>query len=225
MNQFLSYENFIHNKFFHYYIHIVSTCQIIDSRNSEKHHILPKSLGGTDNKENIILVPYKAHFVLHRLLTKFTKGKDKCKMCLAIISFKNLQYHRYDLAITELSPRTYEQIKRHAYSQRKITNYTDPTIYNVKHKLTGKIITGTRRIIIAKTLLTDQEFYNLTTGKFRRAKQFGLLINGSYTHERKMKSTRTAKTNTCEHCSKTIDIRNYKRWHGDNCKMRSKSDS
>ncbi len=42
---------------------------------SEKHHILPKSIGGADNKENLIRLTAKDHFFAHRLLAKIYKGK------------------------------------------------------------------------------------------------------------------------------------------------------
>jgi hypothetical protein len=31
-----------------------------------------------------------------------------------------------------------------------------------------------------------------------------------------------AKKKSCEHCGKLLDVTNYKRWHGDNCKMLTK---
>lgn len=36
----------------------------------EAHHIFPKCLGGTDEKENIVLLTAKEHFICHHLLTK-----------------------------------------------------------------------------------------------------------------------------------------------------------
>ena len=36
----------------------------------EKHHIIPKSLGGTNNSENFVSLNAKEHFVCHYLLTK-----------------------------------------------------------------------------------------------------------------------------------------------------------
>lgn len=36
----------------------------------EKHHIIPKCLGGTDDKENLILLTAREHFLCHLLLTK-----------------------------------------------------------------------------------------------------------------------------------------------------------
>lgn len=36
----------------------------------EKHHIIPKSLGGGNDKENLVLLTPREHFLLHWLLTK-----------------------------------------------------------------------------------------------------------------------------------------------------------
>ena len=35
----------------------------------EKHHILPKCLGGNNDKENLVLLTAKEHYVCHKLLT------------------------------------------------------------------------------------------------------------------------------------------------------------
>ena len=39
----------------------------------ELHHILPKSLGGSDDAENIVRVPVRLHYVLHCLLYRIHK--------------------------------------------------------------------------------------------------------------------------------------------------------
>ena len=36
----------------------------------EKHHIIPKSEGGTDTKDNIVNLTAREHFIAHRLLAK-----------------------------------------------------------------------------------------------------------------------------------------------------------
>ena len=51
----------------------------------ESHHIIPKSLGGVDDKENKVLLTPKEHYIAHLLLTKLYKGKDKSKMCYALL--------------------------------------------------------------------------------------------------------------------------------------------
>ena len=37
---------------------------------SEIHHIIPKSLGGKDSKDNLVKLSAKEHFIAHRLLAK-----------------------------------------------------------------------------------------------------------------------------------------------------------
>jgi len=46
----------------------------------EKHHIVPRSLGGDNSKENIVKLTAKEHLVAHKLLVKFKEGEDKRKM-------------------------------------------------------------------------------------------------------------------------------------------------
>jgi hypothetical protein len=65
---------------------------------TEKHHIIPKSLGGSNKKENIVALTAREHFICHRLLTKMTSGKNKMKMSYAIrclMNRENSYQHRY----------------------------------------------------------------------------------------------------------------------------------
>lgn len=74
----------------------------------ERHHIVPKSLGGSNKKENIVALTAREHFICHRLLVKMTSGKDKMKMSFAlrnIINRENRYQQRY-----KISSRTYAAI-------------------------------------------------------------------------------------------------------------------
>jgi hypothetical protein len=57
---------------------------------SEKHHIVPISLGGKNNKENLVNLTAREHFICHWLLWKFTTGTNKIKMGHA---FGRMRYH------------------------------------------------------------------------------------------------------------------------------------
>ena len=50
----------------------------------EKHHIIPKSLGGSNSKYNLVALTPKEHFIIHILLCKFTLGKSRLKMLNAL---------------------------------------------------------------------------------------------------------------------------------------------
>ena len=56
----------------------------------EEHHIIPKSLGGNNSKENKATLTAREHFICHWLLWRFSKGKDKIKMGHA---FGMMRYH------------------------------------------------------------------------------------------------------------------------------------
>ena len=56
----------------------------------EVHHILPKSLGGTNTKENLVSLTAREHFICHFLLTKMFK-KNTCKWYKMIHAFMMLK--------------------------------------------------------------------------------------------------------------------------------------
>jgi 5-methylcytosine-specific restriction endonuclease McrA len=43
----------------------------------EKHHIIPRSLGGLDTQENLVKLIFKEHFICHRLLTRIYSNEVK----------------------------------------------------------------------------------------------------------------------------------------------------
>jgi len=67
---------------------------------TEKHHIIPKSLGGTDKLDNLVALSPKAHFICHWLLTKMLDDNtQKQKMYYAfnfmLMKPKDLKNRRY----------------------------------------------------------------------------------------------------------------------------------
>jgi hypothetical protein len=87
----------------------------------ERHHIVPRSMGGKDNKDNLIVLTAREHFIAHRLLVKFTGGADKRKMLLAI---HRMAYgdHR---AGYRINARTYEQIRLYRIEANRVM-FADP---------------------------------------------------------------------------------------------------
>lgn len=48
-----------------------------DGNYYEKHHIIPKSLGGSNDESNLVLLTAREHFLAHYLLCKMTEGKEE----------------------------------------------------------------------------------------------------------------------------------------------------
>lgn len=51
---------------------------------SETHHIIPKSLGGSNGPENLVTLTAREHFICHLLLTKMVDGSARHKMLFAL---------------------------------------------------------------------------------------------------------------------------------------------
>jgi hypothetical protein len=76
---------FIDNKYTHTYYKIIERSKLrIIPYYTEKHHIIPKSLGGSNKKDNLALLTAREHFICHLLLTKMTSGTDRSKMVLSV---------------------------------------------------------------------------------------------------------------------------------------------
>ena len=55
---------------------------------SEKHHIVPKSMGGDNTKSNLVPLSAREHYICHLLLIKMTIDENRVKMIRALNAFK-----------------------------------------------------------------------------------------------------------------------------------------
>jgi len=76
---------FIENKYTKIYYSIINHANI-EPRSGyvEKHHIIPKSLGGSNRKENLVVLTAREHFVCHLLLTKMVSACHRRSMAWAL---------------------------------------------------------------------------------------------------------------------------------------------
>lgn len=144
----MDYE-FLNNKYKQWYFNIVKKA-LQQSRSKrdgiyyENHHIIPKSLGGTNNKDNLVLVTAREHFILHMLLIKMVDVKHKYKMVHAIIRF----------CAKINNSRQYENI-------RKIVSNNSKGIYNKSfgkiwaHNVTTKDIIYVDKILFENNINND----------------------------------------------------------------------
>ena len=77
---------------------------------TERHHVIPQSLGGPDSKENLVDLTAREHFICHWLLIKMTAGEARSKMIYALQGMKaeNRYQKRYSSAVTA---RVYERYR------------------------------------------------------------------------------------------------------------------
>lgn len=107
----------IESKEFQEYIHIINTARSENrSKGScvyyENHHELPKSLGGSNSKDNLVLLTAKEHFRAHYLLSKFLlHERDMNKMIHAFWLMCNMKSENQERDY-EISEETYSEIKK-----------------------------------------------------------------------------------------------------------------
>ena len=77
--------NFLQNKYTKWYFNIIDAAKLRELTDGyfEKHHIIPKSLGGSNRKGNLVKLTAREHFICHRLLVKMVEGNALHKMAAA----------------------------------------------------------------------------------------------------------------------------------------------
>ena len=203
----------IDNKYTRQYWKLINTRKNrIITGYTEKHHIIPRSLGGTNLKNNLVSLTPREHFIAHLLLSKMFDGDEKYKMYYAfnMILVKSKDNQRY-----KPTSRFYEQA-------RKFLGITSSK--NNKGRVPwNKGIPRTQEVKDAVS--------NANTGKepWNRGIPRPDYVKEAVRNARLGKSPGNKGVKeidiVCEHCSKAIAGKgNFIRWHGDNCKARKQNE-
>lgn len=215
---------FIKNKYTNWYYAIINRSRINEMHDyTEKHHIIPKSLGGDNTEKNLVNLTAREHFICHWLLTKMTSDTARKKMIYALrmMRAQNQNLKRYN---TKITARVYEKIKEEnakdaradqigRISTRKGKTYQE--IYGAEkasqlqqsHSLTMK---GKNQ---GKTY---EEIHGINKAKYLRE----LRANQKRGKPSVLKGQHLV-TTCCPHCGKEGGINAMKRWHFNNCKHRT----
>jgi hypothetical protein len=204
---------FKENKYTKYYYQIIekSKQRVIEGY-KEIHHIIPRSMGGSDEYDNLATLTAREHFVCHLLLIRMTGGENLSKMRFAAWAMcrqKRSYQHRY-----MPSSRVYELLKiEHARNCRQLyTGIPGPNKgvpKTTEHRKNLSIAnTGKKRSAesVAKQVKT-------ITGRIRPPRSPEWIEN--------LKKSIESNQKECEHCKKRIQLASYNRFHGDKCKTKN----
>ena len=139
----------------------------------ERHHIVPRSLGGGDRKKNIICLTPEDHIRAHVLLAKIHGGRMWASVFSIVgnITRKNRIPTRKCMKFHALSRKKHAEAMKgkdnpfygKKHSEETLEKISDPNTYTLKHK-TGETITGTRKYIRDNTSLSSQDISCLLIG-------------------------------------------------------------
>lgn len=118
----------IKNKFyFKRYMKFIDSCSKTKHFGyTEKHHIIPKSLGGTDDPNNIIILSGRQHFLAHWMLWKAYQN-DKTTFAFWAMKMNSKREFR-------LSSKTYELLKEQHSKFQSIRMSLDNPMHNPEAK-------------------------------------------------------------------------------------------
>jgi 5-methylcytosine-specific restriction endonuclease McrA len=165
----------------------------------ELHHILPKSLGGLDLQENLVLLTAREHYIAHLLLYAIYKQKGGSafrKMAFALVSMlsnANTSTYRF-------SARSYS-IMREAAMYASLGRKVEDTV-NYKKPKSEKHREAIKQARLAAPARSEE-----TKNKLRIAAQLSDKFTANYTKA------------TCPHCLKEGQTTAMRRWHFSNCKV------
>lgn len=222
------------NKYTTWYNNIVVTAKsriLPENTYSERHHIVPKCLGGGDHKDNLVKLTAKEHFVCHLLLTKMVSDPViKRKMQFALNSFRrsSRNQHRHKLTASQ-----------YAYIRDQVSQARSESLKGNKFALGRSVSESTRlkmslsntgkkkrpRTEQEKRVISQQHTGKIlseeTKQKMRKPKsashcenirkaQLGKIISDET--KRKISEARLGRIpikKECPHCGKMLDPGNY----------------
>ena len=155
----------------------------------ESHHIVPKSLGGTDDESNLVFLTAREHLVAHLMLCKFGDLNQKTKMLYAIERFVHCNKQK-------INSHLYSKLKSQISDNRKRDMKNNKHLVGHKHSEETKLKMSLKRAGVSKS------------------DNMKMLVS-----ERMKITLNNKPAITCPHCSViSINYSNMTRWHFNNCR-------
>jgi hypothetical protein len=208
---------FIENKYTKIYFNIINKAQDRTvSGYVEKHHIIPKALGGDNSRSNIVKLTAKEHFICHRLLVKMVTDKEaKAKMSYAVWQLSRGSSKK-SLVVTS---RTYEFLKTQlseSYKGRKRAPFSQKARENMKQgaKNRKKVIYSPERLEKLATVRKNMAGWNKGV-KMSLTDEQRQDISSRLSNANKGKPKKKL---PCPYCGKEVAVNTFKKWHLPSCK-------
>ncbi len=165
----------------------------------EEHHIIPRCLGGTNDKSNLVALTYREHFIAHWLLCKLHPNNSKLKL-----AFRNMVYTGKNKRI--VSGWMFETVKRHIRDNFIPWNK-------------GKRVGARSEEAKLKTSETLKAHWAKHGHNRKGVEPWNKGKQNSQIAWNKGKEMPKFK---CVHCGKEASQMNITKWHNDNCRTANK---
>jgi len=228
---------FVDNKYTKWYYNIVANALARTTVGyKEKHHIIPKSLGGADDMSNLVVLTAREHFICHWLLVKCTSGNAKEKMIYALNGMRrsSKNHERYE---TKITAKVYETVRKESarlrseamkgrtpWNKGKVCPEISLANKGRPNPNKGKPSKNKGKTAWNKGLTGVQVYLNKgkqghpAWNKGMTSPKKGTTLSEE-TKAKMRKPRGKQELVTCPHCAKTGGVSNMTRWHFNNCKQ------
>lgn len=185
----------------------------------ERHHVIPRCLGGTDDSDNIVELTAREHFIVHKLLCEIHPTENKLVYAYWMMSNKiSSDKHERDYIVTS---RDYDNARK-LFSETSSKSQKGKRLSSEhKEKLSKAAKTRKTREPIKHSEETKQKLSKLWKGTTRSIEDRKKISAGQtgikkrpYKHKKKPKPV------ICPHCQKIGSPRGMYNWHFDKCKFK-----
>lgn len=93
---------YLQNKYTRWYYQIIDRARTRSTQGYvERHHIIPRSLGGPDTRDNLVDLTAREHYICHLLLTHMTQGRSRNSMLYAVKNMRHFKHqgHQRDFPV------------------------------------------------------------------------------------------------------------------------------
>ena len=188
----------------------------------EKHHILPRCLNGGDEKENLVLLTAREHYIAHKLLTFIYLNNKRILHAFHYMTWTNKNI------VPSLRDYKYaKELKAIAMGPGN-----NPSCDKEVAKKIGNGNRGKKRSLEAKKNYSDSKMGHTVSKesiiKMNKTKKERNIIPWMVGKKHKLDSLKKMKESLkkvpvkkCEYCGFETTPGNYARWHGNNCKLKT----
>jgi hypothetical protein len=168
---------FISNKYYNIYYNIINKAISRNFRSRkeakkilgyvEQHHVLPRSLGGDDSRNNTVYLTAREHFICHLLLVRMTTYPEKRSMIFALQNFIHrkkdklndykINSHRYAL-LRELASKEMSKLHKGKTSWNKGLKQDEKSNKKRSLSLKGKTHTEEHRLNVSLSRRGDRHW-------------------------------------------------------------------
>lgn len=180
---------FIDNKYTKQYYSIIQAAKtrIPITCYTEKHHIIPKSLGGSNSSNNIAILTAREHFICHILLVKMTEGVFKSKMIHAAAGMKRARKHQSRYINSRLYDTIRKLVAQESSKLNKGRKHTEETRKKVSEAGKGRIHSDETKLKMSQS----------AKGRKKSAEQIGKMRARKHTEESKLKMSVSQQGRIC----------------------------